>query len=237
MASWSACASLSDRMIVNWSIILAIIGSNSQISMPGTLVPIGRIGPANSTGASGLKVKQVLVWRATHQVNQNNRLGRVLDAGLGLGREQLRLTSTQWSLTRRSAKSYAARYPSQNRLRRSAGSKILSTSASPRRSTRCVHRVNLKRAAAASGLPQTNISKDTDACHAKHGGISHGAQRKDSPKNNFSITPSPLAGEGGVRGQQNWKLCFGRSKVGSIQAEESGRVSEAQNNPSFLRPT
>ncbi len=34
---------------------------------------------------------------------------------------------------------------------------------------------------------------------------------KERPRNNFSITPSPLAGEGRVRGQKNGKLFLGRS--------------------------
>ena len=54
-ASWRPSASQMDRIGMNLSIMLAMRGNNSQISIPGTLVLIGLKSPRISTGEYGLR--------------------------------------------------------------------------------------------------------------------------------------------------------------------------------------
>ena len=54
-ASWSPLDPTIERMMANLSIIFAMRGKCSQMSMPGTFVLIGLNSPRMSTGASGFK--------------------------------------------------------------------------------------------------------------------------------------------------------------------------------------
>ena len=62
----------------------------SEIWMPGTLVEIGLYGPRILERRVHLQVEHVLMRRRAGHVDHDHRLGRLADAGLRFGAEDLR---------------------------------------------------------------------------------------------------------------------------------------------------
>ena len=96
-----------ERMGMNLSIMPAMRGNISQISMPGTLVGIGVELAADFRRGLGLDVPHVEVGRAARQEDIDDRLVRTARACLSLGLQQSAAATARPAPCRRSSRSSA----------------------------------------------------------------------------------------------------------------------------------
>ena len=117
--SKASCAPLAptiERIGTNLSIIAAIRGKCSQISMPGTLVLIGLNSPRISAGRVHLQIEEVLMRRPARQEDHDDRLVRLADAARPLRPAESAAARARPGPVRRSSRTTAAKVRRKSRF-------------------------------------------------------------------------------------------------------------------------